>query len=175
MEKNLNTSQSQNYNQVQLGSLRFLGLTISAILGTAVVYGLLSLESFIHSTNNPEYGEMIEEVAESVITDFGLFLIFFLVVYPYQYIILIFQQFLEWKSYSAFRIALIIIMISTFLYSAGFTIIFRSPYLGFQDLIKTFGVGTLIFGAYFLVNLSTYLIIVNINLKKNKSFPSRNC
>jgi hypothetical protein len=144
----------------------FIRLTISSILGTLVVYGLMELESFIHRTNNPEYADMADELAELAIPDFGLVLMFFLVVYPYQFIVRTLQQQLERRGFSTIQTSLTVLGISTLLYSIGFTIVFRSPHLGTSDTIQTFGLSTLIFGAYFLTNLSTYHFMSNIGTKK---------
>ncbi|MGL1889939.1 MAG: hypothetical protein OCD76_25730 [Reichenbachiella sp.] len=145
---------------------RFLTLTISAIIGTMVIYGLLEFQSFIHRTNNPEYAEMINEVAELGFSDLAFVFMFFFVIYPFQFIVLTLKQRLERRGLSEFRTAFTIMLISTFLYSIGFTIVFRSAHLGTSDTIQTFGMGTLIFGMYFLINLSTHYFISNIGTKR---------
>jgi hypothetical protein len=141
---------------------RFLILTLSAILGVTAVYGLMELESFIHRTNNPEYADMVNGLAEFAIPDFGLFLFFFFVVYPYQLIVRTIQRMLKERGFSVFRRDLIIFGVSTILYSVGFTIVFRSPHLGITDIIQTFFLGTLVFGVYFLTNLYTQHFLLNI-------------
>tara|TARA_B100000989_G_C19303984_1_gene369686 strand:+ start:169 stop:639 length:471 start_codon:yes stop_codon:yes gene_type:complete len=146
---------------------RFLTLTISAILGTAVVYALMKLESFINRSNNPEYADMVGELAEFAIPDLGLVLLFFVVVYPYQFIVRTLQQQLERCGFSIIGTSLMIIGISTLLYSIGFAVVFRSPHLGTSDTIQTFGLGTLIFGTYYLSNLSTYHLLSNIGTDRN--------
>lgn len=77
----------------------FIWLTVSSILGTLMIYGLMQLESFIHRTNNPEYADMVGELAEFAIPDLGLVLMFFLVVCPYQIIARTLQQKLEHRGF----------------------------------------------------------------------------
>lgn len=145
----------------------FVRLTASSILGTLVVYGLMELESFIHRTNNPEYVDMMGELAELAIPDLGLMVMLFVVVYPYQFIVRTLQQHLERHGFSITGTFLTIIGISTLLYSIGFTFVFRSPHLGISDTIQTFGLGTLIFEVYFLSNLSTHHFLSNIGTERN--------
>ena len=140
---------------------QLLSLTISAMLGTTVVYGLMELESFIHRANNTEYADMASELAELAIPHFGLVLMFFMVVYPYQFVVLTLNEKLERWGFSAMRTAFVVLAASTLLYSIGFTFVFRSPHLGTSDIIQTFGLGTLIFGVYFLTNLSIYHFLTN--------------
>ncbi|MFT7037074.1 MAG: hypothetical protein ACJA2S_005616 [Cyclobacteriaceae bacterium] len=108
----------------------------------------------------------MSEVAELGFSDLGLVLMFFIVVYPYQLVVLTLQQQLERRGFSVIRIAFVILAVSTLLYSIGFTIVFRSPHLGTSDTIQTFGIGTLILGVYFLTNLSTHHFLSNIGAKR---------
>lgn len=148
---------------------RFLSLRISSIFGTAGIYGLMELQSFIHRTRDPEYAAMINELAEFAIPDLGLVLIFFTVVYPYQIAVLFLQEHFKLWKLTSFRVALSVLIISTMIYSIGFTLIFRSQYLGIQDTIQTFGIGILIFSVYFLINLKTDHFLKNTRIKFLKS------
>ncbi|XOV93510.1 MAG: hypothetical protein ACFHWX_02135 [Bacteroidota bacterium] len=151
---------------------QFFTLTISAILGTTVVYGLMELESYIHRANNPEYADMINEVAELGFSDLGLMIMFFIVVYPYQFVVRTLKQQLQRREFSTTRTSLTIIGISTLLYCIGFAIVFRSPHLGTIDTIQTFGLGALIFAAYFLTNISIHHFLSNIGTEKLKSLDN---
>ena len=145
---------------------QFLTLTISAILGTLGVYGVGKLESFFYQTTNLEYADMVGDLADQAIPDLGFVILFFIVVYPYQFIVSKIQQELKVQGFTLIRTLLTILGISIFLYSIVFTFVFRSPYLGLLDTFQTFGIGTLIFGVYFLTNLSAYHFMSNIVSKK---------
>ena len=82
-----------------------------------MVYVLMELESYIHRANNPEYADMINEVAELGFSDLGLVLMFFIVVYPYQFVVRTLKHQLERREFSTIRTSLTIIGISTLLYS----------------------------------------------------------
>ena len=141
--------------------IRSLISTLSAIIGTLLVYGILKLESFIYSVNYPENYDMLNDLAEFVIPDLGLILLFFLVVFPYQFIaILPLQRALKQFGMSVLKSSCIIVGISILIYSFGFTIIFRSPYLGIMDTLQTFGFGVFIFGVYFITILAIQQILL---------------
>lgn len=140
---------------------RFLVSTLSAILGTFVVYGIMKLDSFISSVKNPEYYDMLNNSAEFAIPDLGLILLFFLGVLPYQFIAIVpILSLLKRLGFSILKSSFVIVGISTLIYSLVFTIIFRSPYLGVMDTIQTFGFGVFVFGVYFFTNLSLQQIMM---------------
>ncbi len=141
--------------------IRFLISTFSAIIGTIGIYGILKLDSFISSVNNPEYSDMLNDSAAFVIPDLGLILLFFLVVFPFQFIAIIpLQRWLKRLGNSVIKSSFIIVGISILIYSLGFTIIFRSQYLGIRDTFETFGFAVLIFGVYFLANLALQQVLL---------------
>lgn len=148
---------------------RFLSLTISSILGTTGIYGLLELQSFFHRTKNPEYASRVNELAEFAIKDLGLLLIFFAVVFPYQIVVFFLQEHFKLRKLAPFPVAFSVLCISTMIYSIGFTLIFRSQYLGISDTIKTFGIGVLIFSVYFLINLTSDHFLQTIMRRNLKS------
>lgn len=132
-----------------------------------MVYGILKLDSFISSVNNPEYYDMLNDSAEFAIPDLGLILLFFLVVFPYQFIAITpLQRLFKQLGISVLKSCSIIVIISILIYSFGFTIIFRSPYLGIMDTLQTFGFGVLIFGVYFITNLAIQQILLKKSLNE---------
>ncbi|SFB10344.1 hypothetical protein [Algoriphagus aquimarinus] len=140
---------------------RLLVSFLSVILGTFVVYGIMKLDSFIYSVKNPEYYDMLNNSAALAIPDLGLVLLFFIGVLPYQFIAIIpLQSLLKRVGFSILKSSFVIVGISTLIYSLGFTIIFRSPYLGVLDTIQTFGFGVFVFGVYFLINLSLQQVLL---------------
>lgn len=146
---------------------QILILTISSILGTLIFYGLLELTSLIHELNNPDYEDRASEFAQFAIPDLGLILFFFFMVYPYQFLgVLPLERLLKHRGLSPNVRGLIIFGLSTFSYSAGFMIIFRSPYLGMSDTFQTFATGVMIFSTYFLSNLLIIYFYQRLKYKK---------
>ena len=134
---------------------QILTLTFSAILGTMIIYGLIKFESFIYQYQNPEYRDMASELAGLVFTDLAMVLLFFIFVFPYQFIVIKpLKKILRNKAFSTFKSNAILFSFSTLIYALGFMIVFRSPYLGVIDTFHTFALGLLIFGFYFLINLT---------------------
>lgn len=144
---------------------QIISLSLASIFGTLVVYAIMELESYIHQLNDPEYAEMLNYVSEYAIPDLGLILLFFIVVLPFQFLfILPTQRFLVKKKFSSRNIFLLVFGFSTTIYATIFTVAFSSPYLGIRDIYQTFGWGLVIFGSYFLINLSVQHLFLKIKL-----------
>jgi hypothetical protein len=144
----------------------FITLTLSSVLGTLIIFGVTQLESHLNRLNNPEYAEMMNELEEFAISEVGFLGMFFFVIYPYQFAVLTLQRLLAQRKFSVIQSALTILAVSTTLYSIGFMIVFRSPHLGVSETIPTFAFGILIFGIYFVTNLSTHHFLSNISVKR---------
>ncbi|MBX0332404.1 hypothetical protein K3G39_04060 [Pontibacter sp. HSC-14F20] len=130
---------------------------VACMVGTLVIYGLLKLESFIYRIRNESYNEELKELAEFMISDVVLLILFFVVFTFLQFILVrpVFSYLTNQGSLSRKNLVYtwLVLSISTGLFIGVF---FGEMRLGIKDVIESIGIGVAMFLVYYAINFITY-------------------
>lgn len=122
-----------------------------------MIYGLLKLESFIYRIRNESYNEELKELAEFMISDVVLLILFFVVFTFLQFILVrpVFSYLTNQGSLSRKNLVYtwLVLSISTGLFIGVF---FGEMRLGIKDVIESIGIGVAMFLVYYAINFITY-------------------
>lgn len=131
------------------------------MVGTLVIYGLLKLESFIYRIRNESYNEELKELAEFMISDVVLLILFFAVFVSIQFILVrpVFSYLTNQGSISRKNLVYtwLVLSISTGLFVGVF---FGEMRLGIKDVIESIGIGVAMFLVYYAINFITYFKLI---------------
>ncbi len=126
-----------------------------------MIYGLLKLESFIYRIRNESYNEELQELAEFMISDIVLLILFFAAFAFIQFILVrpVFSYLTNQGSLSRknFVYTWLVLSISTGLFGG---ILFGDMRLGIKDVIESIGIGVAMFLVYYAINFITYFKLI---------------
>ncbi|RDV11061.1 hypothetical protein DXT99_25415 [Pontibacter diazotrophicus] len=134
---------------------------VACIVGTLVIYGLLKFESFIHRIRNESYDEELKELAEFMISDIVLLILFFAAFASIQFILVkpVFNYLTKRGSLNKQNLVYtwLVFSLSTGLF---FGIFFGDMRLGIKDVIESIGLGVAMFLVYYSINFITYFKLI---------------
>jgi hypothetical protein len=133
----------------------------ACILGTLVIYGLLKFDSFIYRISNESYDKELKELAEFVISDIVLLILFFVAFASIQFILVrpVFSYLTHQGSLNRKNLVYtwLVFSLSTGLF---FGIFFGDMRFGIKDVIESIGIGVAMFLVYYSINFITYFKLI---------------